>query len=768
MSTLREKIIEEYIDKSYPNAKITNFDDSDSGLTFYRADELQNVDEDWFPLCCYKDEETGQAVYGGRKDVYHTYTEGETGAGKTTRFVMQAIYSLAALKVKPSFIIVDMHGEIIENEYKHLKENGYNVIIINCDNPARSHTYNPLSGLAKECCRTKQISYETENALRRIAEIIQPVKSMSDPIWDQGARSYTNGAILDKFEDLLNGDIPPSSVNLYNILQNHYRLRKRLESNHYSPSNLLMIEPYDKKGMEALSVQKMVSVTNNAEKTRASYFGVVENHYDVFGQSSLYSLSSTNSVDIDEFIDKPTAIVIQAGSTQVGEHLISLLMNDIYTATVRRGRESKLKRLPRNIHCFLDEFANCNIADGPEFIKMLTTSRKFGMFWHMFLQCDSQLDRKYDADIGRIIRANCTEIFMGSHDYNTMQRFAHSCGKKTIETLASQIEQQTPRFETVDLITTDSLNLMPKGFAYVKANRHSLLKTYIEPFYTCDEFEPIDDIDSVYPHNDCDYRKTAFFYEDIPPEISRQEYDILRFIADAGETEFNTVINHFPLADIADILISLINEKIISTSREQKISITITEQQMSLYDYRAQNGLLSGAPATLSENEKTPEQNHSAHPTPSGKKSEKKSRGSDKKEKRAPRNDSVTIDEVRQHLKGIEIHPLLKKIKNITSIPDVLFNYLHIISLPRPMNKDYESEPLPVEEITFEIIEALIRNNNFKTKTEWENKLKKEYKFLSEENIFPESIMNAYKAAVDLIMDIPLSDIELIKKNSSN
>ena len=764
MSTLREKIIEEYIDKSYPNAKITNFDDSDSGLTFYRADELQNVDEDWFPLCCYKDEETGQAVYGGRKEVYHTYTEGETGAGKTTRFVMQAIYSLASLKVKPSFIIADMHGEIIENEYNHLKKNGYNVIIINCDNPARSHTYNPLSGLAKECCRTKQISCETENALRRIAEIIQPVEASQDPIWDQGARSYTNGAILDKFEDLINGDIPPSSVNIYNIIQNHYRLRKQLENNHYGPSNLLMIEPYDKKGMEALSVQKMISVTNNAEKTRASYFGVVENHYDAFGQSSLYSLSSTNSVDIDEFIDKPTAIVIQAGSTQVGEHLISLMMNDIYTAAVKRGRESKLKRLPRNIHCFLDEFANCNIADGPEFIKMLTTSRKFGMFWHMFLQCDAQLDRKYDADIGRIIRANCTEIFMGSHDYNTMQRFAHSCGKKTIETLASQIEQQTPRFETVDLITTDSLNLTPKGFAYVKSNRHSLLKTYIEPFYTCDEFEPVEDIDSVYPHNDCDYRKTAFFYEDMPPEISRQEYDILKFIADSGEITLDTVTDHFDIPNISNILISMIDQKIISIPYEQPVKILITEQQMNLYDNKAQNDLLSGAPAPVSENESRTAEKTSAHSSSANKKRETKSKASHKKEKKTTHKNNDIFEDLRKHLEGADIRKLLKKIKHITSIADILYSYLNILTLPQAMQEVSEPESLTEQELAFDIIEALIRHNSFSTKQEWEDKLSEEYEFLSSEKIFPLSVMKEYKTAVEFFEALPLSDIESIKK----
>ena len=185
----------------------------------------------------------------------------------------------------------------------------------------------------------------------------------------------------------------------------------------------------------------MMSVTNNAEKTKASYFGVVENHYDAFGQPSMYQLSSSSTIDVVDFIERPTAIIIQSGNTRVGDDLISLMVNDIYTTVVRMGKLSATKMLKRKIHCFLDEFANSNIADGADFIKMLTTSRKFGMYWHMLLQCDAQLETKFNPTTARIIRANCTELFMGSQDYDTIVRFARSCGQKTVESLESVISQ---------------------------------------------------------------------------------------------------------------------------------------------------------------------------------------------------------------------------------------------------------------------------------------------------------------------------------------
>ena len=532
MSTLREQLLRSHISEHYPNARIVSWDEPDSGLSFYTADQLQQLDADWFPLCSTLDPDTGKVLYGGRNRIIHTYTGGETGAGKTTRFAMQSIRALSSMKGKPSFLVMDIHGELVENLYTHLKENGYDIRILNCDDPSHSDTYNPFASMVRHCMATGQLDHQTVNEIRKIADLIQPLAPSDDPVWYEGARSYTNGAILDKFEDLIRGDIAPEHITLYNILENHYWLRQKLQENKLpnGTCDLLKIPHYEKKGTKALSVQKMLSVTNNAEKTMKSYFGVIENRYDTFGQPSLYQLSSSSTIDVERFIQVPTAIFIQAGNTNVGDDLLSLMTNDIYNTVVRLGKQSATKLLPRKIHCFLDEFANSNIADGPEFIKMLTTSRKFGMYWHMLLQCDAQLDRKFDQNMGRIIRANCTELFMGSHDYETTVRFARSCGQKTVESLGSRVAQQDPSLTVVDLMTPDRLSLLPEGHLYIKTNRSPLLYSYIEAFYRCPEFTRLDDIRSAYPENNFPYQDTHFTPDDINPALTDEEFALLRFI----------------------------------------------------------------------------------------------------------------------------------------------------------------------------------------------------------------------------------------------
>lgn len=763
MSDLRTQLIQEHIDLNYPNAKIVNYDDPDSGLSFYTSEQLQDVDEDWFPLSCYRDPNSGKVVYGGRSKVVHTYTEGETGAGKTTRFVIQSIRALSSMKVKPSFVLVDIHGEIIENLYTHLKKNGYKIRILNCDDPQKSDSYNPFAELAEECLRTKTINADAINKIRRISEIMQPVESRQDPIWDMGARSYTNGCIMDKFEDLIAGNLPIECMTIYNIIQHHYWLRSSLPD--YDSEALFQIPHYKRKGPKALSVQKIISVTNNAEKTRGSYFGVVENHYDTFGQPSLYSLSSSNTIDISDFIDEPTVIVIQSGSTKIGDDLISLLMNEIYTAVVKVGKANARKKLPRKIHCFLDEFANCNIADGPEYVKMLTTSRKFGMYWHMILQCDAQLDRKFDANIGRIIRANSTEIFMGSHDYETEVRFAKSCGQKTIESIGSTFSQQIPTLDIVDLMTTERLNLTEEGYAYIKSSKHPLLKAYYEAFYVCEEFTPVENIEEVYPKNDFDYTTTAFYPSEIPAYLTQEEYNYLQNIKDMP-ISLSELRNRFPVENFVELLRSLAKKRAIKLMDGQILKGALSKRQLKLVRYRLENGL----EATTEEGEQMSVRSRRSRVNPFENddsdfdkwynvETEEKSEMASEGEK------TSLLEIINKHIEENKekINPTILKKSSI--IPEDLLDLFNTIFCGEPVSNEQRELGFNEKLMKFEIIETFIKNNAFDTKAKWVSKAKRELSAIKTSNAFPEVLISCFQKSVDEIdKELTLGNIKEIKK----
>ena len=748
-------------------------------------------------------------LYGGRSRIVHTYTGGETGAGKTTRFALQSIRALSSLKGKPSFLVMDIHGELVENLYAHLKENGYDIRILNCDDPSRSDTYNPFASMARHCRETGQLDHQTVNEIRKIADLIQPLAPSDDPIWYEGARSYTNGAILDKFEDLVNGQIPPENITLYNIIENHYWLRQKLQETKTSANatcDLLKIPHYECKGSQALSVQKMLAVTNNAERTMKSYFGVIENRYDAFGQPSLYQLSSSSTIDVKRFIEVPTAIFIQAGNTNVADDLLSLMTNDIYNTVVRLGKQSATKLLPRKIHCFLDEFANSNIADGPEFIKMLTTSRKFGMYWHMLLQCDAQLDRKFDKDMGRIIRANCTELFMGSHDYETTVRFARSCGQKTVESLGSRVAQQDPVLTVVELVTPDKLSLIPEGHLYIKVNRSPLLYSYIEAFYNCPEFTRLEDIRSAYPENTFRYQDTYFTPDDIKPSISEEEFLILRYVFENGKVS----VDDLPFvidrdAPSTDYLLQEMEKKQLVQVDEDWEYVT---GNMDLQDYQALKKQFPDLPyapilsalsplefQVMSYIHRRKRVNTSTMKsdftditlTPITDKLEKmrltkftpgkltvvtaiddwqfeRLASNSHVDLASPTEDPLLL-QFKESIKRAPGYPNpdLRILRTLSCVPSSIFFYLRCAM--DKVQYDPAQAVAQLNTLHFEIIEAYIGNNDFSTKPEWDRGLAKELSIIKSLDYLPQTVKDCFqKAYHELSQELTLTNIRDIRK----
>ena len=67
--------------------------------------------------------------------------------------------------------------------------------------------------------------------------------------------------------------------------------------------------------------------------------------------------------------------------------------------------------------------------------------------------------------------------------------------------------------------------------------------------------------------------------------------------------------------------------------------------------------------------------------------------------------------------------------------------------------------------LKFEFIESFIRNNNFKSKIEWTNRMLQECDTLKRHNILPKTLMDALdKACKELKDELTLSNIKEIKK----
>ncbi len=598
MQTVSGKTQAEFKRKNLENSVVYDHNDPRSNLIFLNSEQLTKYRKDWFPLCAKKDEKTGEIIYGGRPKVYHTYTQGATGCGKTTRITMQSIRALSMMPSKPSFIVSDISGEIVENIYDHLKQNGYDIKILNCDFPEKSDSYNPFFEIADDCIANGKITNEALLKLRNIASIIFPIENEHDPIWDIGSKTFAYGLFLDKFEDLMKFNCLKKNISFYSIIKTNYWIRDSIRKpngdgiGRFSSSdtfNLMRIKHFAEKEKDALSVEKIVGVTDNAERTRASYLGVVEQRFDTFGQPTLYKVTTDNTINVKSVTENPTAVFVRSATSETGDHLIAMLLANVYDEYLRNGPTKKHKRNKRDMHCFLDEFSNIYVGKGNEFVKMLTTSRKYGMFWHMLLQCDAQLDEKFGGNFATSIRANSTEIFMGSQVYSDLERFSKSCGKKSNETLGSSVRFGMPEYFTNPSVAASDLFFMDEGCAYVRQERQPLLKTYYEAFYNCSEFECKTKPEKIYPKNNFDYEKTYMPISEIPQVLSKTQSAVMADILD-GVSEIEVLFKTYPFVNMTKILAQLICFRLIEKIGMNVIPIT-DENQECVLRLRREHGI---------------------------------------------------------------------------------------------------------------------------------------------------------------------------------
>lgn len=508
METMKNISNSRRIAEYYPNAEEVAYTDKKAGFVFYKESELKDVSGDWFPLSCHKDTKTNEIIYGGLPGITHTYIEGETGVGKTTRFVMQTIRALASTKSKPSFYIIDLHHEIIENLHGFFKENGYDIKIINCQKPERGIAYNPFYLSAKSVQETGEIDGDTEDYIRTVSEAISPIQSKTDDIWDSGAQSFTVGGIYNLFECLLDGYIEPENVTFGNLILNHDWLLDKLDLSRVM-TRLDSIPFYSKKDKKSVSYRKMSPIISEPDKTRSCFLNQVSHRYDKISNINFLKFTSENDLDIEAVTEKPTVVVIQPGGSEASTFICALMLIEMLSVIKRKSIDKiGFKKLDREIHCFLDEFANFNFGENSRFLEMLTTTRKFGMHWHMFVQCDSQITNKYGECNATTIRANCTEIFMGSNDYTTLRRFSEACGERTIENINSNIYSDKTEYTIVKLITPEKLSLLEEGYMYIRKRKYPLIKTYIEAYYNC--FENTSTKEDIYPYKTYDIHKYDF------------------------------------------------------------------------------------------------------------------------------------------------------------------------------------------------------------------------------------------------------------------
>ncbi|MCI8444479.1 MAG: type IV secretory system conjugative DNA transfer family protein [Clostridia bacterium] len=389
-----------------------------------------------------------------------------SGSGKSASYSIPNAYQCLG-----SYVFTDPKGELYDRTAGYLKEQGYEIKVLNLVRPQYSDGYNPLMHVASEL----DVDVIANTVVKG-----QKTESGSDPYWDDMAEMLLKSLIY-----YLIATRPEEEQNLASCAELVRAANNKGGSNLLS--ELMGQLPYDH---PARMYYKSIEIA--PEKTYGSILSSLQSKLGKFDSKDIAELTSTDTIDFEEIGNKKTAVYVISSDTHAAYDFLltiffSQMIQQLYDYADQNGG-----RLRVPTYFILDEFAN--IGKIPDFDKKISTSRSRGISFSVILQNVDQLEAVYEKSYETIM-GNCdTHVFLGSNSYKTVEYFSKALGEKTIGRDSISINRDRQNWKTGKsvsdqvmaraLMTPDELRrldndlciIFEKGIKPVKANKFYYFK----------------------------------------------------------------------------------------------------------------------------------------------------------------------------------------------------------------------------------------------------------------------------------------------------
>lgn len=367
-----------------------------------------------------------------------------------------------------SYVFTDPKGELFDKTSGYLRQNGYDIKILNLVKPKNSDGYNPLNHISSEI--------DVDVIANTIIKGQTMENNNADPYWDDMAEMLLKALIY-----YLLATRPPEEQNLASCAE----LVRAANSN---GGNNLLTElmnqlPYDH---PARMYYKSIEIA--PEKTYGSILSSLQSKLGKFDSKEIAELTSTDTINFEDIGNKKTAVYVISSDTHTAyDFLLTIffaqMIQHLYDSADLNGGTVNVP-----IYFILDEFAN--IGRIPDFDKKISTSRSRKISFSVILQNLDQLEAVY-KESHETIMGNCdTHIFLGSNSFKTVEYFSKALGEKTIlkDTISTNRDKHSFRqgYNTSDqslaraLLTPDELRrfdndlciIYEKGLKPIKARKY--------------------------------------------------------------------------------------------------------------------------------------------------------------------------------------------------------------------------------------------------------------------------------------------------------
>ena len=340
---------------------------------------------------------------------------GGSGAAKTRSFVLPNI-----LTANTNYVITDPKSEVLLATGGYLKEQGYDVRVLNLVNLEQSDGYNPFRYLRDE-----------KDVLKLVNNLIQSTTPKgsheSDPFWTKAETALLQAIILMLFQEA-----PEYEQNFSMVMRVlEYAEVREEDEGHVSPLDLLF-ESIERRKPDSVAVRQYKVFKLAAGKTAKSILVSTAVRLAPFNLPQIQALTNHDDMDLYTLGEKKVALyAVIPDNDNTLNFLVSLLYAQAFQALYYSADQIHHGPRPRHVRFVLDEFAAMPL---PGFTRELATMRSRSISASVIIQNMAQIKELY-KDSWETIPGNCdTILYLGGNESSTHKYVSEMLGKATIDT----------------------------------------------------------------------------------------------------------------------------------------------------------------------------------------------------------------------------------------------------------------------------------------------------------------------------------------------
>ena len=340
---------------------------------------------------------------------------GGSGAAKTRSFVLPNI-----LTANTNYVITDPKSEVLLATGGYLKEQGYDVRVLNLVNLEQSDGYNPFRYLRDE-----------KDVLKLVNNLIQSTTPKgsheSDPFWTKAETALLQAIILMLFQEA-----PEYEQNFSMVMRVlEYAEVREEDEGHVSPLDLLF-ESIERRKPDSVAVRQYKVFKLAAGKTAKSILVSTAVRLAPFNLPQIQALTDHDDMDLYTLGEKKVALyAVIPDNDNTFNFLVSLLYAQAFQALYYSADQIHHGPLPSHVRFVLDEFAAMPL---PGFTRELATMRSRSISASVIIQNMAQIKELY-KDSWETIPGNCdTILYLGGNESSTHKYVSEMLGKATIDT----------------------------------------------------------------------------------------------------------------------------------------------------------------------------------------------------------------------------------------------------------------------------------------------------------------------------------------------